>query len=182
MVVAIVEREEDRMPDGHFVGPWRLVGTAQAEGQASLIGDDSDPAEIDAWLNGDGADLIARLGPASGLALVLLDDGTFSERVTGAPALAWFDREGVLSDDVTPFDGMMIEAGQRAYLRPGEMPSWARPVEGRHGPAVLRYDDGDTKIADGLAIVGAQLLRTVNVVTDELYFTRVVMVYARAAA
>ena len=45
--------------------------------------------------------------------------------------------------------------------------------------AVLRYDDGDTKISDGLRLKEGRLLRMVNVVTDELYTDRQLVAYQR---
>ena len=41
----------------------------------------------------------------------------------------------------------------------------------------LRYDDGYTMIAEWLERSDNRLVRTVNVVTDELYLDRIVMVY-----
>ena len=51
----------------------------------------------------------------------------------------------------------------------------------RHGHALLRYDDGDTRISDGLRLQGTRLLRTMNVVTDELYTDRQLFAYERRA-
>lgn len=162
-------------------GIWTLVAVAQTERQATLIGEETDQADLYAWLNARDDALADATGPASGLELRIDVDDGFAERRTGTPVVPWFDAEGVLADEVLPFAGALLHAPGGAYLRPAEIASWAIPVDGRHGPAVLRYDDGDTKIADGVHRLDDRLVRTVNVVTDELYLTRIVLVYARAA-
>jgi hypothetical protein len=167
------------MVDRDFVGAWCLTAMAQHSAEAGLIGEDSDPADIDAWLNdadGSGADGETAV---AGLTLTIATDARFTERSDGHPAVPWFDAEGVLAEEVAPFDGVMIGSGDVRYLRPDRIASWALPVEGRHGAAALRYDDGDTKIADSVRLVDSRLVRTVNVVTDELYLNRVVLIYAR---
>ncbi|MGF7147113.1 hypothetical protein FHS96_000722 [Sphingomonas zeicaulis] len=160
-------------------GDWHLVGFAQASGEAGLIGEESDQADIDAWLNGSGEALAASALPIAGLSLTIDADMNLTERCDGTPKLTWFDAEGVLVEDVTPINGPLIGTGPVRYLRPDTIASWAVPRDGRHGPAILRYDDGDTKIVDAFALAGEQLVRTVNVVTDELCFNRAALFYAR---
>ncbi len=170
------------MPDTALIGTWTLIAAAETDAEVDLIGEDSDPEGINDWLNGTDDGLVDEAEPTSGLTLAIAADGSFTERLTGTPDVAWYDEEGVLQDAAEPFDGRMVDTGAGGYLRPDEIASWAIPAEGRHGAAVLRYDDGDTKIADGVARRGDHLVRTVNIVTDELYLTRVVMLYAPADA
>lgn len=161
-----------------IAGTWDLVGVAQAESSAGLIGEETDPADVNAWLNGHDDMLLPGAGTASGLRF-RIENAVFHEELTGSPSVPWFDAEGVLAEEVVPFNGRLIHSADGLYLRPADSPSWAMQADGRHGPAVLRYDDGDTKIADSLRIVGTQLVRTVNVVTDELYLNRIVLIYVR---
>jgi hypothetical protein len=130
------------------------------------------------WLNGFDASLVATAKATSGMTLSIAADGTFTERVSGKPDVYWFDEEGVLAD-VTPFDGLIVHNVQGSYLRPLNIAKWAIPVDGRYGLAVLRYDDGDTKISDCVRSSDGRLIRTINVVTDELYLDRIVIVYER---
>ncbi len=62
---------------------------------------------------------------------------------------------------------------------PNGVSDWSRHALNRHGQALLRSDDGDTKISDGLGLRGTRLLRTMNVVTDELYVNRQLLAYER---
>lgn len=167
-----------------LLGEWHLAAATSATAELEVVDDKPDPDAVAGWLNGfDGASLAAAQ-KTSGLVLTITAAGSFTERVTGKPAVQqWFDVEGMLTDEVAPFDGaVVVGTGQEvAWLRPRGVPDFARPVEGRHGSAVLRYDDRDTQIADGLRIVGTNLVRTVNVVTDEQYLDRIVLVYRRAA-
>jgi hypothetical protein len=175
---ACPSRQHERVNDMDIAGTWELIGFAETQSTARLIGEDTDPADIDAWLNRHDDSLLSDAEAASGLRL-RIDAGNFTEERTGSPSVSWFDAEGVLAEEVAPFDGTLIRTEDGIYLRPAVIPSWAMPVDGRHGPAVLRYDDSDTKIAESLHLAGERLMRTVNVVTDELYLNRVVLIYAR---
>lgn len=168
------------MNDASPIGTWQLIATARSDSEIAFIGEEPDPAGVADWLNGRSA--AGATVPAAGLLLEIQPNGRFTERRTGTPAVDWFDAEGVLADKPSPFDGTVLQSGLTAYLRPDDIASWARPEDGRYAPAVLRYDDGDTKIADSVTRDGPNLLRTVNVVTDELYLTRVVLVYAPAGS
>jgi hypothetical protein len=139
----------------------------------------SDPDDIRAWLNGGDDALVAAAQPAKGLTLSIARDGGFSEERTGAAAVPWFDADGVLEHQAVPFAGTATPVGEMLYLRLVETKSWATPTEGRYAPALLRYDDEDTKVSDALTLAGDRLVRTMNVVTDELYLNRVVLLYAR---
>jgi hypothetical protein len=162
-------------------GRWRATGTCSANSQIKIdLSGVPDPNGVADWLNGFDSGLARDARPTSGLILTIeTTAGTFTERLTGDPLVEWFDAEGVLTQGVSPFDGTFISNAQGAYLCPQDVPKWAAPVAGRYGEAILRYDDGDTKIADSLRVVEGRLVRTVNVVTDELYLNRVVIIYER---
>ena len=163
-----------------YVGRWALISSASINSEISFIGEDPDPNGVNDWLNGDAIDLVDGSDPTTGLLLQIEQDGSFSEQKTGNPKVYWFDSEGVLTNDVEPFDGRLQSNESNVFLRPSEIPSWAIPVEGKHGRAILRLDDGDTKISDRLDVIGDRLIRSVNVVTDELYLDRIVIVYSRS--
>jgi len=172
-------------------GEWHLAASASETSELHGDGDgggdpDPDPDGVARWLSGFDDALLAGATDTAGLVLTVLAGGTFTERVTGRPPVVqpWFDVDGVLADEVQPFDGSFVDTGETAWLKPRGVRSvqeFGRPAEGRWAPAVLRYDDGDTRIADSLRLVGTDLVRTVNVVTDDLYLDRVVLVYRRAA-
>lgn len=163
-------------------GRWALTGSCSINHEITLEEEDSEIhlPEIARWLNGTAKELLLQWQPTEGLMLEIKADGSFSETATGRPQLQWFDAEGCLNEEASPFDGRWIKGKDLAYLRPTEIQRWAMPAAGQYGAAVLRYDDGDTKICDQVQRDGERLLRCVNVVTDELYLNRVLMVYERA--
>ncbi|MDE0854959.1 MAG: hypothetical protein OSA97_11125 [Nevskia sp.] len=168
------------MTQGELKGDWSLIAACSVRSEIPFINDEEpDPSGVFNWLNGFDDELVANAKPTSGLTMTIKPDGQFVERLSGTPAVYWFDEEGVLQEEVTPFSGMVVDTEQASYLCPASIPKWATPVSGRYGTAVLRYDDGDTKISDAVRRIGHQLVRTVNVVTDELYLDRVVILYQR---
>lgn len=164
-------------------GEWQLVSSASITSEISFINEDEpDPNGVANWLNGFDDNLLESAKLSSGLVLTIKSDGSFTEVVTGKPEVHWFDVEGVLADEVTPFNGVITSNEKGSYLKPVVIATWAIPVEGRYGECVLRYDDGDTKIADNLRLIDEHLIRTVNIVTDELYLDRVLVKYKRVSA
>ena len=160
-----------------FAGTWTLIGSTSINGEISFIDEEPDPNGVRNWLNGKGAALRDEVEPNSGLTLSIAANGSFTEQVEGDPNVYWFDSEGVLVSEVVPFGGFLKLQGENAYLQPSEIPSRATPDDEYN--VVLRYDDGDTKICDCINLVGDTLIRTVNVVTDELYLDRVIIVYQK---
>lgn len=167
------------MLDPKLTGEWELVASAAIQSEIASASDEPGPQPVAAWLNSYDMVLPADSVATSGLTLSLHPDGSFADRLTGKPRIEWFDAEGVLVPEVSPLVGTTKVAGDTAYLTPRGVPRWAEPIEGRYAPAILRYDDGDTKIADGVRLTADGLVRTVNVVTDELYLTRVVLLYRK---
>ncbi|HEY2038426.1 MAG TPA: hypothetical protein VGG95_02105 [Edaphobacter sp.] len=164
------------------LGKWKLTASANVTSQIAFDeSNEPDPNGVGDWLNGFDEGLVSSATATSGMLLAIKEDGFFTERVTGTPNVNWFDVEGVLCEKVVPFDGAVVEGVERAYLCPVKIPSRAVPENGRYGEAVLRYDDGDTKIADSIHFMHEKLIRTINVVTDELYLDRTVLVYQRSS-
>ena len=162
-----------------MIGEWHLVGSGSASSEIAFINEtDPDPNGVSEWLNGFDEALVEAAQPTSGLKLAIAPGGSFAEEASGQPDVNWFDEEGVQSD-VLPFGGTIVESGEVSYFLPVSIPNWATPTDGKYGTAVLRYDDGDTKIANNIRIRTGKLVRTVNVVTDELYLDRVVIIYQR---
>ena len=161
------------------VGRWALVGSTNVTGEIAFVGDEPDPNGVSNWLNGLGEELETSIEHMTGLELEISQDGRFSENMIGQPRVYWFDVEGVLSNDVAPFNGALTSNDKLIYLQPDDVPRWSVHAQNRYGKAILRYDDGDTKICDSLRLEGARLLRTVNVVTDELYTDRVLIAYEK---
>ncbi|MBC7501745.1 MAG: hypothetical protein H7315_14820 [Herminiimonas sp.] len=160
------------------VGRWALVGSTSINGEIAFVGDEPDPNGVSNWLNGHAEDLEESIEQTSGLELEISQDGRFTERQVGRPKVYWFDVEGVLSNEVAPFNGALTFNDKLFYLQP-DIPNWSVHAQNRCGEAILRYDDGDTKICDSLRLRGDRLLRTVNVVTDELYTDRVLIAYEK---
>lgn len=161
------------------VGSWTLVGRTAINGEIAFLGVEPDPNGVLDWLNGLGEELEGSIKHVSGLELEISQEGRFSESLSGQPEVYWFDVEGVLSNDVAPFNGALASINKLIYLQPDGIPRWSVHAQNRYGDAILRYDDGDTKICDSLRLKGDRLLRTVNVVTDELYTDRVIIAYEK---
>ncbi len=163
-----------------LIGRWTLSSAISTNDQIPVIENEPDPEGVSRWLNGTDVEVVKQSEPTSGLEFEITPDGRFTEQITGKANVMWFDAEGVLTE-VTPFGGTVVSNDQGVYLIPDDVPNDARPIDGRYGKAILRLDDGDTKICDGLCLLNDHLVRTVNVVTDELYLNRVVIVYTRSS-
>ena len=159
-----------------LVGSWVLIGSVAINSEVAFIGEETDPNGVRDWLNGRAGELVGQAETVKGLTLTIADNGAFTEVKTGNPNITWYDQEGVLESEVEPFNGTVVLKGEGAFLVAEEIPNWAQPTVNDDGVA-LRYDDGDTIIAEWLERIDNRLVRTVNVVTDELYLDRIVMVY-----
>lgn len=159
-----------------LVGSWVLIGSVAINSEVTFIGEETDPNGVRDWLNGRADELVGQVETVKGLTLTIADNGTFTEVKTANPNITWYDQEGVLESEVEPFNGTVVLKGEGAFLVAKEIPNWAQPTVNDDGVA-LRYDDGDTMIAEWLERSDNRLVRTVNVVTDELYLDRIVMVY-----
>ncbi|GLR12243.1 hypothetical protein GCM10007907_10330 [Chitinimonas prasina] len=166
------------MDEQDLVGVWHLVGSAHINVDLDLPDDDDDDSAVVDWLYGHSPELLAQLEATGGLTLQVQADGSFRQTCSGEPAVEWFGVNGVLEEKVVPFDGLVNSEGGEHFLLVPDL-DWGAP-EGEHEQATLRYDDGDTMICDRVALQGAQLIRTVSVVTDEAYGDRVVMAFRRA--
>ena len=161
-----------------FVGTWQLIGSTSTKGELAFIDNRPDPNGVKNWLKGKAGELISQINSTSGLTLTINQNATFTEEKEGNPEVNWFSNEGVLESKVVPFDGKVKFQADEAYLYPNEISEWAKPRGRKYGIA-LRYNDGDTIIADNISLIDEKLVRTVNVVTDGMYFDRVVIVYAK---
>jgi hypothetical protein len=150
-------------------GTWILSGTFALNSEIPIIGDEPKPNGVEEWLEGNSLETLAQLTPADGLKLTISSDGTFTEERVGAPQITWYDSEGVLESNVNPFNGAIQEAEGKFYLIADDIEPTGN----------LRYDDGDTKIADSLTVIDGDLIRTVSVVTDELYLDRILLRYKK---
>ncbi|MFI1393475.1 hypothetical protein [Streptomyces sp. NPDC020681] len=172
-----------------FTGRWALRGAVSHDPGVKYVftGDDRTGVEavvgdvqmtldllIERWLAGEALVPEPAVEPASGLVLDIGPDLTFTER--GAAEVEWFCEEGVLEPRAKPFDGRIVTKPTGSHLLLSEPVTWAQPYR-EDVDVPLRMDDGDTKIADTIELVGARLRRRVSVVTDEMYVTRVLYEY-----
>lgn len=171
---------------------WHLAGSLHREGE-TIEERDPDRREpmLAAWLAGDDRHGSADAARASGLELVIGADGRFTERRTGDARIRWYDEGGVETiAEAVPFDGYAVERGGHRYLRPALDPqamSVRLKRDERFPGIALRIDDGDTDdgdtlVADRIDRDGDRLLRTMSVVTDEAYLSRLTLVYQRQPA
>ena len=166
-------------------GERHLTASASNASEVAFTGKEPDPNGVSDWLNGQEDSFLEQAQQIEGLVLSIFPDGRFTEQVVSETKLAdmeasWYDAEGVLLVQAEPFDGVLIQREQSAYLIPDMFAQSVRPDESQYGTAILRYDDGDTKISDCVHLLGDHLIRTLNVVTDELYLDRVLFQYRRA--
>lgn len=158
-----------------IVGKWILIGSISMKSELEFIGEQPKPHGVKNWLNSQTPQLLETMKSTEGLTLTIAPDGTFQEEKIGEPQVEWFDCDGVLSAEVKPFNGYLNVFDSSIYLITDECPLWARDEK-------LRYNDGDTKISDTLEIYHEKLIRTVSVVTDGMYFDKVVLIYVKATA
>jgi hypothetical protein len=159
-------------------GTWILIGSTAIAATIEFSEEEPNSSGVKDWLNGTAAELVDRIEPTAGLTLSIDLSNQFTEVRVGEPQVSWFSSEGVLENEVIPFNGFVKFYRKIAYLTATAAPKWAVPAKAKYG-AILRYDDGDTKICDRIELMGDKLIRTVNVVTDELYLDRIAIVYAR---
>lgn len=161
------------------VGAWLLVATTTTSSDLALVDATYHIPAMNAWLYGTSHDLLDAVEPTAGLRLVINADATFTEEKTGDLILSWYDRDGVLDQHVTPFSGIIKTPKKRMYLHPEQLSAYAIPT-GKFRQARVRYDDGDTIICDTLDLINGALVRTMSVVTDELYLDRTILIYHKA--
>jgi hypothetical protein len=168
-------RKSLNMQINNFIGTWILVGNFSENGSFEILDDIEEYRRLyEKWLCEKPSVNLENFVESSGLRLELNTDGTFSETKTGEPQIEWFDEEGVLNNQVSPFSGVYKIFDDRAFLTLSE------PVSEPFDFERMRYDDGDTKICDGLQIIDEYLIRTVSVITDELYKDRVFLRYKKS--
>ncbi len=166
------------MQNHNFIGIWQLDGSFNSFGQFEILEDIEEYRRIyEQWLRGEDYENLENLTKADGLRLEINADGTFTETKTSDPQIEWFDEEGVSESRITPFDGIYKIFDERAFLTL-ETPSTLSDTDDAER---IRYDDGDTKICDSLRLIDEYLIRTVSVITDELYTTRVLMRYLKSS-
>lgn len=164
------------MHNDQLAGTWSLTGAIAINGEIPFIGEEPKPGAIEEWLYDRSLEQLEQLKPMTGLKLTISNHKTFSEEKLSSLQIPWFDREGVLDNDVTPFGGILKFGESKAYLLLQESIAWATP---QGTPAIdrLRYDDGDTKICDSLELYQRKLIRAIAVVTDELYLDKITLRY-----
>jgi hypothetical protein len=163
-----------------FLGEWHLNAYAYVDTHIGP-GDPPAPVDIEDWLFAAAGVGWPELEARTGLELVIRHDGSYSERVVGGELpMLWYESEGVQVDAPEPTEGTVRDVDGRdgASLHPHSAPApEIRTEEGLRG--VLRYDDGDTQVSDILRVAGDSLVRAISVVTDEIYFNRIVARYGR---
>lgn len=166
--------------DENIIGIWILSGSFIEQGSMPEIKDIRKYRQsYKDWLLSDNYEPLEKMTEASGLELRIEQDGSFTERQKGTPNVAgWFNEEGILDNNVQPFDGRYFISGARAYLKFNltDEYHWNKRA---FTHKYFRFDDGDTKICDSLRVVESQLIRTMMVLTDELWTTRLVFRYRR---
>lgn len=165
-----------------FTGIWILDGSFVENGSIPEVEDIKKYRQsYKDWLLSDDYEPLTSLKPASGLELTINPDGSFTERQTKSPDVAaWYDWEGIADNSVQPFDGKYVKSGARAYLK-YELTDVSHWNKTAFTHKYFRFDDGDTKICDSLRIVDSSLIRTMMVLTDELWTTRLVLRYRQSS-
>jgi hypothetical protein len=165
-------------------GRWELVAAAAADfiavgyddGHTTLGDLRLSSREFNRrWLAGETLGGEPPFAQLTGLTLTV-DGDSFTE--TGAAEIPWFDDEGVLEPAAVPFDGTVVTSPAGVFLL---------TEEGRRAGAFtdagelhLRCDDGDTAITDLVTVEQDELRRTMSVITDEMYPSRIRLTYRRA--
>ncbi len=164
--------------DKNLIGKWNLTGTHSETGEMKIIDDEAKyRSSYFKWLQSDDLSKLSEIEETSGLQLSINEDKTFTEEKTGNPEIEWFDFEGVLDNEMTPFDGELFSLGKRSFLHLGKNKS---SINQTNSPQI-RYSDGDTIICDNIQIIDGDLIRIVSVLTDELYTNRTILRYEKAS-
>ncbi|MEL6929450.1 MAG: hypothetical protein AAFO95_12540 [Cyanobacteria bacterium J06600_6] len=159
-----------------LLGTWLLVGSVSYRSELEIVNGKREPMGVTNWLNGKGGDPSPEIISTSGLTLTITKTG-FQEERTGNPDIQWFNTRGELSD-VQPFEGTVSFHGSKVYLIANNIPKWSKPSS-KQGQKKYRYADGDTTISETVEIRADEMVRTMNVVTDLIYFDRVILIYQR---
>ncbi|MCA9173834.1 MAG: hypothetical protein KDB14_05040 [Planctomycetales bacterium] len=162
-----------------FQGVWVIAEAASQHDELALV-EATFKAEFEA-IGGSALDLLPETKPTSGLSLTITSSNRFTQAVTAEPRVDWFDVQGVLAEQVVPFDGWCSHIEDRLYLIADGRPSWATSKD-EAKRSFFRYDDGDTVICDFVELAGGKLLRTVNVLTDGQYISRTLISFERSSA
>jgi hypothetical protein len=164
------------MKVNNFTGIWYLNGSFEENGKFEPVEDIEEYRRTyEHWLRGEDYANLENLTEVEGLRLEIEDAKIFSETKTGKPQIEWFDEEGVSVSNFKPFNGVYKIFDERAFLTLKEPSSLSFTLD----PERIRYDDGDTKICDSLRIVNENLIRTISVITDELYTNRIILSYRK---
>jgi hypothetical protein len=164
-----------------LVATWTLVKSFSTTVEILFEAEfpDRDVSEqIDDWLYGNSYNLRDDAKLTTGLTLKIDANGAFSEENIGNPQISWFDREGVLDDKVVTFSGIIKTEDRIGYLNLEQ--SEAKTISNTVPMARVRYDDGDTIICDKVEVIDKSLVRTISVVTDELYLDRTMLIYEKS--
>lgn len=166
------------MSMNEYLGTWQLQASASTESEIEFVEPQFD-AEFEC-LSLSGIDLLETANPATGLVLEITDAMEFTQNVTGNPEVTWYDVEGVLQRNVSPFDGKCFtpRPDGRLYLISNDRAKWATPKDEAKLP-YFRHDDSDTVICDFVELHGPDLLRTMNVLTDGHYLSHTLMKFAK---
>ncbi len=157
------------------VGIWQLVAAISIDCEIPIMDIPAHTSAIDAWLYGNSHQLIRQAPLNYGLSLQINVDATFTETGTNTLSFTWFDAEGVLTEPAIPFDGVINLDGDDLYFHATLSDGYTDPVRGHR----VRYDDGDTIVCDRAKLVQHRLVRTMSVVTDELYGDRSILIYQK---
>lgn len=169
---------------GDLIGTWRLAGVA------SLAPDQGDWADLDelddlldAWRRGepDPAEDFPIADPARGLTLRISADGTLTEHLDAPTGQQPFFAAAALAVGTDfPVAGRLRFVDGLAFVVTDQ--DEATPLDDEDGElaAWVRYTDPDTTITDRILIdQDGELCREISIVTDDLYRSRVLLIYRR---
>jgi hypothetical protein len=166
------------MNTNEISGQWVLIGSTSRKGEVRFINEEPIDADIFDWLNGQELDVVDEIEQTNCLSMSIFDDNTFTEVKNNAESnFDWYDEEGVLDPDFIPFGGAIKCNAHGIFIQPKKISAMGLPTE-EYG-AILRYDDGDTKICDRISLHEKNMIRTISIVTDELYLDRTILVYKK---
>nr|WP_086938673.1 hypothetical protein [Thaumasiovibrio occultus] len=152
---------------------WRLEQFGKTSRQLSSHSADTEVTSAQAWLQQPSQAIqTIETVKMSGLQLIFYRDGSFyDEAIDKGLNIDWINDDGELDAYHSSICGQQHAWQQQTFLLLTDQDIGEPPY--------LRYDDGDTLVADVCVVVGDQLYRTVNVVTDGVYLDRFVYVYQR---
>lgn len=166
-----------------LVGTWELIGTVSwthdAEDIARITTEGGRERVTRQWLRGERMEDAPPVRPVEGLRLDINNEAVLTEELTVADVRCeWFDAEGLLRPQATPFSGVVVVENGVGHVMADD-PDDETDEGARPGGMFLRVDNGATELTDRLSTNATGMTRIMSAVTEGEHLNRTVLYYRR---